>query len=151
MKSTAQATGDPGFGWTRVSSPKPYLFGLLLTGIVAACLLAAMREHEVVWPLTAAGTMIATGLLALNWKVVHKRGNDYRVATLFYSEVVTVDDVCMTVTHPGRLWTRFRIHLRRPARFGWMISFVPVDKSFNNNVAAPNPPHRRGQNADQHH
>jgi hypothetical protein len=77
-------------------------------------------------PLVVAGITVATGLIALNCKVVHKRGNEYRISTLLYSEVVTVDDVCMTVTKPGPFWPRFRIHLRRPARFGWAISFVPT-------------------------
>jgi hypothetical protein len=129
MKPTAKATGGPDFGWTRVSSLKPYVIGLLLIGIAAACLIRLLPEHDAVIPLVTAGISIAAGLMALNWKVVHQRGNDYRITTLYYSEVVTVDDVCMTVKNPGPFWTRLRVHLRRPARFGWMISFVPAHKS----------------------
>jgi hypothetical protein len=81
-------------------------------------------------PLTTATFAVGIGLIALTCKVVQKRGNEYRVSTLFYNEVVTVDDVCMTVTKPGPFWTRLRIHLRRPARFGWMISFVSADEGL---------------------
>jgi hypothetical protein len=119
-------SGEAKCGWTRVSSFKPHLAGVLVVGTLSACLLGLLRSHNDAWPLITAGTAIALGLIALNCKVVYQRGNEYRVSTLFYSEFVKVDDVCMTVTNPGPLWTRFRIHLRRPARFGWMVSFVPA-------------------------
>jgi len=121
-------TGGTEFGWTRVSSFKPYLAGFLLTAAVSVCLMIILREHSSALPLIIAGTVVALGLVAMNSKVIYKRGSEYRITTLFYSEVVTIDDVCMTVTNPGTLWTRSRIHLRRPARFGWMVSFVPASE-----------------------
>lgn len=96
------------------------------------------RGSNEAFPLVAGGSAIAFGLIALNCKTVHQRGRDYRVSTLFYSELVRVDEVCMTVRNPGPLWTRCRIHLRRPARFGWMVSFVPA-------AAKPQPGDARGQ------
>lgn len=82
-------------------------------------------------PLITGGASVALGLIALTTRVVHRRGDDYRVSTLFYSEVATVDEVCMTVTKKGTVWTRFRIHLRRPARFGWTITFVPTNEALS--------------------
>ena len=115
---------------TRVSSIKPQIVAVLLV-ITAVC-------SSIVWlgasndliPVIAGCTTIATGLIALTRKVVHRRGSDYRISTLFYSEVATVDDVCMTVTKTGPVWTRLHIHLRRPARFGWTISFLPTDEAL---------------------
>ena len=127
------ASGTEG-GWTRVSSFKPQLAGVAAIAAFAASLLVLLREYAAVFPLIVGITLIALGLLALNCKVVRRRGKDYRISTLFYTEVVRVDDVCMTVTNPGPLWTRFRIHLRRPARFGWMVSFVPADEAHWNNA-----------------
>ena len=111
----------------RVSSSKPYIIALVCTAIISAPLLTMVHARDGLLPLVLAAPMIALGLIALNWKVVYRRGNEYRVSTLFYSEVVTVDDVCMTVRNPGPIWTRIRIHLRRPARFGWMITYVPAN------------------------
>jgi len=129
MGSLEQPNGGTDSGWKRVSSFKPYVAGLLLTGIVAVCMLLVFRKGDARLLLVASGVIIATGLIALNWKVVHQRGNHYRITTLFYTEEVTVDDVCMMVRNPRPLWTQMRIHLRRPARFGWMISFTPADRS----------------------
>jgi hypothetical protein len=72
---------------------------------------------------------VAMGVMALNCKVVHRRGTEYRVVTLLYAEVVSFEDVCMTVSNPGWLWTSLRIHLCRPARCGWRISFVPANEA----------------------
>ena len=108
MNSLRTAAGGNEFGWTRVSSFKPYLAGVLLTAIVSALSMFLLRGHNGAWPLITAGCAVILGLIALNWKVVHQRGNEYRVATLFSEEVVTVEDVCMTVTNPGRFWTRLR-------------------------------------------
>jgi hypothetical protein len=111
----------------RVSSSKPYIIALVCTAILSVTLLFMVRTRDALLPLVPAAPMIALGLIALNWKVVYRRGNEYRVTTLFHSEVVTVDDVCMTVKNPGPIWTRIRIHLRRPSRFGWMITYVPAN------------------------
>jgi hypothetical protein len=113
-------------GWTRVSSFKPQVVTVLLAVIAACASVVLLDSHHNAVPLITGGTTVALGLIALTSKIVHRRGNDYRISTLFYSEVATVDDVCMTVTKTGPLWTRFRIHLRRPARFGWTITFVPT-------------------------
>lgn len=117
-------------GWTRVSSFKPQLFAVVVTAVVSACLLVLFREHHAALPLVTGGLVMALGLIALTCKVVQTRGSDFRISTVFYSEVVRVEEVCMTVTHPGALWTSYRLHLRRPARFGWMVSFVAADKGF---------------------
>ena len=130
---------DTDAGWTKVSSSKPFVIGLLATGILAGFLISLLADQDALLPLVAAGAALVTGVIALNWKVIHRRGADYRITTFFYSEVVTVDDVCMTVRNPGPFWTRVRIHLRRPARFGWRFSFVPADQSFNHNAAAKEP------------
>ena len=113
-------------GWTRVASFKPQVVTVLLAVIAVCASVVLLDLHHNAVPLITGGTTVALGLIALTSKIVHRRGNDYRVSTLFYSEVATVDDVCMTVTKTGPLWTRFRIHLRRPARFGWTITFVPT-------------------------
>lgn len=47
-------------------------------------------------------------------------------------EIVTVDDVCMIVTKAGPSWKRLRIHLGRPARFGWALSFVSIEDALPN-------------------
>jgi hypothetical protein len=113
--------------WTRISSFKPQLAAMLIIAMVAFVAGAlAGRESNAV-PIITGGILIAIGFLALTSKVVHRRGNEHRISTLLYSEVVTVDDICMTVTNPGPFWTRCRIHLRRPARFGWRVSFVPTE------------------------
>jgi hypothetical protein len=116
-------------GWRRVSSFKPHLVTVLLVA-VAVCASIALLESRNKTSLIAGGTTVVLGLIALTSKIVHRRGNDYRISTLFYSEITTVDDVCMTVTKRGPLWIRFRIHLRRPARFGWTITFVPTDEAL---------------------
>ncbi len=117
-------------GWTRVSSFKPQIFAVLLLVIAVCSSVVLLGASNHLAPLIAGGTTAAISLIAFTSRVVHRRGNDYRISTLFYSEVATVDEVCMTVTKPGPLWTRFRIHLRRPARFGWTITFVPTDEAL---------------------
>ena len=128
----------------RVSSSKPYVMGLVCTAVLSATLLIVVRTRDALLPLALAGSMVVFGLIALNWKVVYRRGNEYRVSTLFYSEIVTVDDVCMTVRNPGPIWTRLRIHLRRPARFGWMISFVPSNRFYSGDFGASRPQSKDG-------
>ena len=120
------AISDSEQGWTRISSFKPQVVWGTLTCAISACLLILVREQTNALFLVVSGTIVAIGLIALNCKVIHRRGGEYRVSTLFYSETVRSDDVCMTVKNPGPLWTRLRIHLTKPARFGWMISFVPA-------------------------
>ncbi len=117
------------YGWTRVSSFKPQLAAALLAVIGLCSMIVLLQDAKEMVPLVVAGIIVATGLIALNCKVIHKRGNEYRISSLFYSEVVTVDDVCMTVTKHGPFWPQIRIHLRRPARFGWTISFVPTEEA----------------------
>jgi hypothetical protein len=117
-------------GWTRVSSFKPQVVTVLLAVIAVCTSIFLLESQNNAVPLITGGTTVALGLIALTSKVVHRRGNDFRVSTLFYSEVATVDEVCMTVTKPGPIWTRFRIHLRRPTRFGWTITFVPTDEAL---------------------
>lgn len=139
-------------GWTRVSSFKPQLVTVLLAAIAmcASIILFELRNP----PMIAAGTTVAMGLIALTSKVVHRRGNDYRISTLFYSEVATVDDVCMTVTKRGPLWTRFRIHLRRPVRFGWTVTFVPTNDAlaaFRQNECLSNPQSRNQPGNENKH
>jgi hypothetical protein len=120
------ASGTSNNRWTRVSSLKPQLFALS-TVVAGACVSFSLTETRIEWiTLVAGGIAVAAGLIALTSKVVHKRGNEYRISTMYYSEIVTVDDVCMTVTKAGPCWKRIRIHLRRPARFGWALSFVPI-------------------------
>jgi hypothetical protein len=124
LTSHRDTTSDPPAAWMRVSSSKPYI---VCIAIISLTLLIMVLARDSLWPLVLAGPTIALGLMALNWKVVYRRGNEYRVSTLFYTEVVTVDDVCMTVKNSGPIWTRIRIHLRRPTRFGWMITYVPAN------------------------
>jgi hypothetical protein len=128
--------GANGHEWTRVSSFKPQIAAVLLVAAAASVFSVLLDDSKEAFALAAGALAAGTGLIALACKVVHRRGNDYRISTLFYSEVVTVDDVCMTVTKPGPFWMCFRIHLRRPARFGWMISFVPVGGEVG--LSAPN-------------
>lgn len=129
MNRGLQITADSNESeWTRVSSFKPQLAAAFLAVIGLCSLIFLLHERKELLPLVVTGITVATGLIALNCKVVHKRGNEYRISTLFYSEMVTVDDVCMTVTKTGPFWLRLRIHLRRPARFGWTISFVPINE-----------------------
>lgn len=127
-------SGCSGCGsWRRVSSFKPQLVAVLLVAIavwMTMSLLVSRNDLAPLVPIITGGAAVAFGVTALSSKVVHRRGNDYRISTLFYSEVATVDDVCMAVTKPGPLWTRLRIHLRRPARFGWTITFVPTDEAL---------------------
>ena len=127
LNSHEDTMSDPTAAWMRVSSSKPYIIALVCTAIISLSFLIMVRARDSLVPLVLVGAIFALGLIALNWKVVFRRGNEYRVSTLFYSEIVTVDDVCMTVKNPGPLWTRIRIHLRRPARFGWMITYVPAN------------------------
>ena len=127
LNSRENTMNDPAAAWMRISSSKPYIIALVCTAIISVTLLIMVGARDSLLPLVLAGPLIALGLIALNWKVVYRRGNEYRVSTLFYTELVTVDDVCMTVKNPGPLWTRIRIHLRRPARFGWMITYVPAN------------------------
>ena len=117
-------------GWTRVSSFKPQIVAALVLVIAFCSSFVLMEAQSDLIPLIAGGSSVAAGLIALTSKVVHRRGNDYRITTLFYSEVASVNDVCMTVTKPGPIWTKFRIHLRRPARFGWTVTFVPTDEAL---------------------
>lgn len=130
ISSLRKEAGGTEFGWTRVSSFKPCFLAVLLTGFASACLMVLLRKYHEAVLLITAGTAIGFGVIALNCKVVHRRGNEYRITTLFYSEVVKAEDVCMTITHPGPFWTRFRIHLKRPARFGWRVSFISADEAF---------------------
>lgn len=123
-------------GWQRVSSCKPYVIPSSVVLGLALVVLLVWGGEEIVRFAVIAGVIVFLGLLALNVRIVHKRGNVYRVSTLFYSEAVTVDDVCLTVKKPGPLWTWFRIHLRKPARFGWSISFVPLPSSNPGGSAA---------------
>lgn len=113
-------------GWKRISSCKPYLAGNLLIAAIALGALVLWRKESDFLPLMGGCVVVAAGLLALTFKVVHQCGDIYRVTTLFYVETISRDDVCLMVTRPGPFWTYLRIHLRRPARFGWAVSFVPV-------------------------
>ena len=69
-------------GWTRVSSFKPPLVGFLVTAIISSCLVVSFDDQNSSLPLIATGTVVALGLIALNCKVVQKRGSEYRISTL---------------------------------------------------------------------
>ncbi|MGV3773243.1 MAG: hypothetical protein ACO1QB_10110 [Verrucomicrobiales bacterium] len=113
--------------WMRVSSWKP--FGILLGSL---CLTTAMLG----WILKGASSptrwvalsgMIAFLLLAASRvKIIYKKENEYKLATLFWSETISPHDICMIVSKRGVFWTSMRIHVTKPTRLGWVVSFVPI-------------------------
>lgn len=118
-------------GWTRVSSFKPYLAAALVICAISISALVCWGGSENSFPLITGCSLVAFGLIALQAKVVYRRHDEYRVATLFHLETVTLEDICMTVKNPRPFWTILRIHLNRPTRFGWAISFVPLPTFYN--------------------
>ena len=113
-------------GWRRISSFKPYVAGAVGTFLTALFALVLWHGRPEVVAIVIGTASVAFGLIALTCKVVHSRGGEYRISTAFFSETIGARDICMVVTKPGPLWTSIRIHLRRPIRLGWVVSFVPT-------------------------
>src|SRR5690349_14205277 len=96
--------GANGHEWTRVSSFKPQVAAVLLVAAAASVFSVLLEDSTEAVALVAGALAAVSGSIALACKVVHRRGREYRVSTLFYSEVVAVEDVCLTVTKPGLFW-----------------------------------------------
>ncbi len=94
--------------WKRVSSVKPQVLPTLGTAMACVRLMLLLREQETALPLASTATLVTPGLMRLIRKAKHKCGNEDRISTLFHSEVVIVDGVCMSVIGPGAFWHRFR-------------------------------------------
>ena len=116
--------------WRRISSFKPYVAGAVSTFAAALCALVLWHGTPEIVAIVIGVASVAFGLIALTCKVVHRRGPEYQVSSAFFSERIAAHDICMVVTKPGPLWTSIRIHLRRPIRFGWVVSFVPAQADF---------------------
>jgi len=116
----------------RISSLSPHL--VVLTVAVGAGIAVGvgiwrlLSSGEIPWALFALG--IAHALVAMagfaTWKHVRCGEDHYIVSDIFKSETISFNDVCMVVEARGFLWNTARIHLCRPSRFGWGISFVPT-------------------------
>jgi hypothetical protein len=116
----------------RISSLRPHL-AVLAVAVGAWIAFGAgvwrlLSSGEIPWALFGLGTAHALVALAgfVTWKHVRCGDDHYIVSDLFKSETISFSDVCMVVEARGFLWNTVRIHLCRPSRFGWGISFVPT-------------------------
>lgn len=116
----------------RISTPGPHIVVLLAVLGSAVAFSSALQQMaasgDIPWAMLALGSAHAIAALAgfMAWKCVRYGNRHYVVSDFFKSETISFDDVCMVVNSHGFLWNTARIHLRRPSRFGWTVSFVPV-------------------------
>lgn len=116
----------------RISSRRPQFVVLLaaLGSVIAiiASLQTLLVTRQMPWVMFALGIVNAFVALAalMAWKQVWGGERHYVVSSLFKSETISFDDVCMVLEARGLIWNTIRIHFNRPTRFGWGISFVPV-------------------------
>jgi hypothetical protein len=116
----------------RISSLRPHIVVFLAVLASAVALSSALRQAissgHMPWAMLALGA--AHGVVALAgfmaWKRVRRGARHYVVSDLFKSEAISFDDVFRVTEARGFLWKTVRIHLRRPSRFGWDVSFVPA-------------------------
>jgi hypothetical protein len=72
------------------------------------------------------GAHVAIAVVAsLAWQRVRRGPTYYVVSDPFRSERIGFGEVCLMVNAPGLMWNRTRMHLVRPCRFGWSVTFVP--------------------------
>lgn len=115
----------------RVSPATPWtvtLLAALSAGVaVPAVVWRVLSVGQIPWALLALGLALAGVSLtaALMGKRVQLGKRHYAVSNFFKSEAIAFHDVCMVVEAPGVFWKTVRIHLRRPSRFGWEVTFVP--------------------------
>ncbi len=116
----------------RISSRRPQFVVLLaaLGSVIAviATLKTIMVSGQISWVMFALGIANAFVALAtlMTWKQVWSGERHYVASSLFKSETISFDDVCMVLEARGLIWNTVRIHFNRPTRFGWGISFVPA-------------------------
>lgn len=140
----------------RISSLKPQIAVVLATIISATFFGASAQQmfvfNRVPWILLTLGgghALVALAGFAL-WKRVDAATEHYVVSDFTKSERISFEDVCMVVRGQGLIWKSVRIHFRRPTRFGWSVSYVPVSPikisltmAANSDVSARQPGLRR--------
>jgi hypothetical protein len=116
----------------RISSRRPQ-FVVLLAALGSVIAVSATLQTKIVsgqmsWAMVALGNANAFVALAtlMTWKQVWSGERHYVVSSLFKSETISFDDVCMVLEARGLIWNTVRIHFNRPTHFGWGISFVPA-------------------------
>lgn len=116
----------------RISSRRPQFVVLLaaLGSVVAisATLQTLLVIGQMSWVLFVLGiaNVFVTLATLLTWKQVWSSERHYVVSSLFRSETIPFDDVCMVLEARGLIWNTIRVHFNRPTRFGWVVSFVPA-------------------------
>jgi hypothetical protein len=132
LRPGANSSFDHGGFSERISSLRPRIVKVLAAVGAAVALgfagLQLLSSDQIPWLWSAlGGTCAFVGLTGfVSSKCVRCGASHYVVSDLFTSETIPFNDVCLVVEAPGFLWQLVRIHLRRPSRFGWAVSYVPA-------------------------
>ncbi|ODU23765.1 MAG: hypothetical protein ABS95_03180 [Verrucomicrobia bacterium SCN 57-15] len=134
MQSSARITGS---GWEKLSSCKPFFTAALFIFIAGILVLGFYPRNSLALVSVAGIASVSIGVLILACKQVHRRGEEYRVGTLFHQEIIPSDDICMIVQSSLLGLPLRRIHLRKPTRFGWVVSYMPLLPKGNSREQEP--------------
>lgn len=118
----------------RLSSHLPrYTLLALLCGAGCVILLTILRGDlpaiaKLLLLGIAAAQMGAAVIAFKTWKCVWKKGDTLIVSDGFKTELLSGDDIVMSVARTSLFGKRVRVHLNRPTRFGWHFQFIPLDQ-----------------------
>ena len=135
LRPGVRPSSDRGGFSERISSVRPgIVIALAMIGAGVAFGFVGLRlldsgEIPWLWSASGGGCAFVAAIGFVSSKCVRCGASNYVVSDFFTTETIAFNDVCMVVEAPGPFWDSVRIHLCRPSRFGWAVSYIPASSA----------------------